>query len=269
MLLGRPVRTREVPLSDIITLWIGDSLGAIERACLRSMLRQGHRVALYCYTEVAGVPPAVELRDASRILPRAAIPQSWSDRSDLYSDWFRYLIQKAGLGTWLDLDVYLLAPIDMERAYLFGEYAPRKINGAVLRLPADSPILDALLKQFETGAVPIGPLPLLTQVPTLYRKLTMGISHLAKTPFGATGPFALTGFAGRFGVSDEALPQEVFYPTPWRNAAWIVDPAIRVEDQITDRTVAVHLWNECIRGYKHSQAPEGSFLERLQREGRL
>jgi hypothetical protein len=225
-------------------------------------------VALYCYREVAGVPEGVELRDAAPILPFSSIPKTWSNRSDLYSDLFRYHVQRRGLGTWLDLDVYLLAPLDMQRPYLFGEYAPRKINGAVLRMPPDAPILAPLLEQFEKG-VRITCLPFLAQLPTLYRKMTMGISHLPKTPFGSTGPFAITGLAPRYGLSREALPQEVFYPVHWRSAGWIVDPANRLEDLITERTVAIHLWNECIRGYKHSEPPEGSFLERLHQEGRL
>src|SRR5690349_7920416 len=36
-------------VADCVTLWIGESLGAVERACLRSVLRQGHSLALYCY----------------------------------------------------------------------------------------------------------------------------------------------------------------------------------------------------------------------------
>jgi hypothetical protein len=78
----------------------------------------------------------------------------------------------------------------------------------------------------------------------------------------------LTEYVQRFGLKSEALPSDVFYPIPWRSAAWILDPSKRVEDLITERTVAVHLWNECIRGYKYSDPPAGSFLERLHREGR-
>jgi hypothetical protein len=32
--------------------------------------------------------------------------------------------------------------------------------------------------------------------------------------------------------------------------------------------VAVHLWNECIKGFKGDPAEQGSFLGRLQEEGR-
>jgi hypothetical protein len=254
-------------LTDIVTLWIGDSLGPIERACMRSMLRHRDHVVLYSYSDVAGVPEGVEIRDASPLIPRSSIPDSWAQRSDLYSDWFRYEVQKRGLGTWLDLDMYLLAPLPEQGDYLFGEYEPGKINGAVLRLPPDAPILDPLLEQFRSGVI-IGSLHWRTRLPALARKLVQGVDHLTTTPWGATGPFALTWFVPRFGLSDEALPPEVFYPVRWQDARWILDPKQRVEDKVTKQTVAIHVWNECIRDYKHKEAPEGSFLRRLQDEGR-
>lgn len=53
----------------------------------------------------------------------------------------------------------------------------------------------------------------------------------------------------------------------WEKADWILDPAVRLEEVVTERTVALHLWNECIKGFKGEPAPEGSFLYRLQQEG--
>ena len=253
--------------ADCVTLWVGDALGRLERACLKSVLRQGHSVALYCYAIPSDVPEGVRALDAETILPRAAIRPEWSSRSDLYSDWFRYLIQKRGLGTWLDLDVYLVAPLDLERPYLFGEYEPGKINGAVLRLPPDSPMLTPLLDQFDGKTVPRGML-LHQQLAGHMQKLVHGIYDLTNTRWGTTGPFALSKYVRDFGLSSQALPPEAFYPVPWRKAGWVADPSMRLEDFVTPKTMAVHLWNELLREIKHKPAPEGSFLARLQREGR-
>lgn len=263
----RPAMREGAVTTNIVNLWIGDSLGPIERACMRSVLRQGHRLALYCYRDVAGVPEGVEILDASAVLPESAFPADWATRSDLYSDWFRYEIQKRGLGIWLDLDIYLVAPLDLEAVHLFGEYEPGKVNGAVLRLPPDSPMLAALLEQFAPGVVPKA-LPWYRQAPIRARKLLTGNVDLSRTPWGTTGPHALTRFVRRFKLSSNALSPDVFYPAEWRNAAWIRDPAIHLDDMITERTVAVHLWNECIREFKSRPAPQGSFLARLQHEGR-
>ncbi|HEY4069931.1 MAG TPA: hypothetical protein VGM04_00045 [Sphingomicrobium sp.] len=213
------------------------------------------------------MPDGVETLDASAILAREAIRASWSNRSDIYSDWFRYEIQKRALGTWLDLDMYLVAPLDLDPPNLFGEYEPGKINGAVLRLPPESPMLPKLLEQFEEKTIPTS-MPFKRRLELGARRLIHDRVDLTRTPWGTTGPFALTEFVPKFGLGSEALPPEVFYPAPWQKAAWIADATVALEDFVTERTVAVHLWNELIKGIKNSPAPERSFLSRLQREGR-
>jgi Alpha 1,4-glycosyltransferase conserved region len=99
-------------------------------------------------------------------------------------------------------------------------------------------------------------------------EIVRGKVDLSRLPWGSTGPLALSALARRFEVSSQALAPEVFYPVSWREAGWIVDPGARIEDKVTDRTIAVHLWNECIKAYKNAPAPDGSFLNRLHDEGR-
>lgn len=249
-----------------VTFWEGDELGPVERACMRSVLRQGHPLSLYCYRQPAGVPEGVETRDASEILPPDRLFLHCGKSVAPFSDWFRYELQKRALGTWTDADVYLLAPLDTERSHLFGEEAPGRINNAVLRLPPGSPLLPPLLRIFEARTTPPW-LPWRHYLPTRLRELTTGEIDLSRLPWGSTGPIALTAVARQFGVDGEACPPEVLNPVSWREAAWVRDPAIRLDDVITDRTVAIHLWNECIKGFKNQAAPHGSFLERLQWEG--
>ena len=243
-------------------MWIGDRLGPVERACLRSVVRQGHSWALYCYAPPAGIPEGVEVRDAVEILPESALFRHRSGSFALFADWFRYELLLRGLGTWVDTDVYLLAPLDGEREYLFGEQHAGLINNAVLRLPPESPMLPQLLRPFREGTAPAG-LPLRSQL----KRLVPGQAELADLPWGSTGPHALTALARRFGLASEALPPDVFYPVPWQRAEGIRDPSLQLSDMVTERTVAVHLWNERIRGFKDQPAPEGSFLHRLQKEG--
>jgi hypothetical protein len=252
---------------DCVTLWIGDSLGALERACIRSVLRQGHRLALYCYREPAGTPEGVGLRDAAEILPEQSAFRHRSGSAGPFSDWFRYELQRRGLGTWIDTDVYLLAPLDGLHPHLFGEQEPGLINNAVLRLPADSPLLSDLLGPFEQRTTPKW-LPWSSYLRSRARELVKGSADPSRLPWGSTGPHALTAAARKHGVSSEAMPTEVFYPVPWQQADWLLDPSLTLDDMVTERTVAVHLWNECIRRLKDPPAPAGSFLRRLQDEGR-
>jgi hypothetical protein len=263
--------------ADCVTLWIGDSLGPVERACMRSVLRQGHQMALYCYSEPEGVPAGVELRDAAEILPEAAIVRHESGSIAIFADWFRYELQRRGLGTWVDADNYLVAPLDMERPYLFGRQivTPDRpwrrrqrtsIAIGVLRLPADSPMLAGLLGQFDGRSAPDW-LSWTSNLRGKIQKRLRGRSDVSRLPWGATGPFAITALAERHGLASQALSVEAFNPAPWYEARWILDPAITLDHVVTERTVGVHLWNECIKGFKNGRAPSGSFLERLHREG--
>jgi hypothetical protein len=249
-----------------VSLWIGDALGPVERACLRSVVRKGHPLSLYCYGPVAGVPERVEVRDASEIIPEEAIFRQPSGSVGHFADWFRYEVQKRGLGTWIDTDLYLLAPLDGDSPFLFGQQQPGVVNNGVLRLPQDSPVIAELLRPFEEGTTPTW-LPWRTYIRARWRQLLSGKADFGRLPWGSTGPYALTPLIRKAGLLSEALPPDVFYPVPWQRAGWILDPDLKLERMVTRRTIAIHLWNECIRGFKDEPAPEGSFLQRLHREG--
>ena len=250
-----------------VSLWIGERLGPVERACLRSVLRQGHALSLYCYGEPIGIPERVEVRDASEILPESAVVRHRNGSVAPFCDWFRYELLKRGLGTWIDTDMYLLQPLDGGAEYLFGEERPGVINNAVLRLPASSPVLDELLAPFK-GTMPAWLAPRYRLTSQLRKWLGGGVD-VGTMPWGTTGPAALTAAAARFGLSSLAWPPALFYPVRWQRAEWILGPSIDLQEMVTHSTVGIHLWNECIKGFKNDPAPHGSFLERLQREGAL
>lgn len=247
--------------------WYGASLGPVERACIRSLIRHGSSLALYTYREVAGVPQGVEIRDAATILPEGCLFLHRRTGSPApFADWFRYVLQKQGAGTWVDLDLYFVAPLDAEHPYLFGWQEPGVINNAVLRLPPDSPLTALLLGMFQ-GSRMIPGLSLRQAVRDRLNRLLSPESRLELLPWGATGPTSLTALARKLGLAGHAVPAEVFYPVPWRRADWIADPAIPLERVVGPRTVAVHLWNAQIAHLKREAPPAGSFLARLMAEG--
>ena len=254
-------------MTECVTLWIGDTLGPVERACLRSVLRQGHQVTLYCYRVPHGIPEGIRVGNAAEILPETAIFYHRRGSVAIFSDWFRYELQCRGAGTWIDTDLYLIAPLSGDEEYLFGEQEPRLINNAVLRLPKSSPILPGLLKPFRQGTTPQW-LPLRNFVASRARELVCGRTDLARLPWGSTGPDALTALVHKYQLGSRAQPPDAFFPIPWQKADWIRDPTLALEQITTRRTIAVHLWNECIRTFKNEAAPKGSFLWRLQQEGR-
>lgn len=250
----------------LVTLWIGPRLGRVERACLRSALRQGHGVTLYCYDVPEGVPEGVAIADAAAILPVDRIVRHRSGSPSLFSNLFRYELQRRALGTWIDADLYLLRSIDGERPTLFGLQDEATINGAVLRLPPDSPLLPPLIALFDEREVPFWLNPAERAAAEQGRDAD-GRLRLSNLPWGVAGPRALTALARRTGLFGKALPCPVFYPVPYQRAAWIRSPVIPLERVVGTTTVAVHLWNELIRGFKDEPATAGSFLARLQAEG--
>lgn len=231
-------------------------------------MRQGHPLALYCYQTPAGVPRGVEVRNAAEIIPSERVFRHRSGSFAPFSDWFRLELQRRELGTWLDTDIYLLRPLDSSRDYLFGMESAEVANNAVLRLPGDSRLLTALLEPFERSATPPW-LPLRAYVAGRARDLVRGGADMSRLPWGTTGPHGLTVLARQLGLLAQALPADVFYPVNWQRADWIIDPSVSLGSVITERTVCVHLWNECIKEFKDEAAPEGSFLHRLHSEGAL
>jgi hypothetical protein len=249
-----------------LTLWIGPKLGRVERACLRSLMRQGHRVALYCYRPVEGVPAGVELRDGATILAEDRIIRHRSGSVALFANWFRYELMRHGPGIWVDTDQYLIAPIVPRRPHLFGWQDTDMIANGVLRIPEDSPLLGELIEIFEERTIPFW-LPRRERIAAWLRRLATGRTGLSRMPWGSAGPHALTAIARKHGKLDEALAPSVFFPVHYRHADWIRDPARPLEAVLKADTVGVHLWNERIRTWKEEPAPAGSFLARLHAEG--
>lgn len=255
-----------LPPTPLVSLWIGEALGPVERACLRSALRHGHRVALYGYSPPKGVPEGVELRDAAAILPESAIIRHRGGSPSLFSNRFRYELLERSLGTWIDCDVYFVAPLTDSGDHVMGEQGKGTIASGILRLPAGSPLLADLRALFDQPSVP----PWLAWRPRLaahLHRFVTGRTDLSRMPWGSAGPEALTWLARRHGVADRALPASRFYPVHWTDAAWLLDPARPLESVVRPDTVAVHLWNERLRKFDLAAAPEGSFAARLLAEG--
>ena len=246
------------------SLWIGAKLGAVERACLLSILRQGHPVRLWCYSIPEDVPPGVRLADAAKVLPATSIIRHRDGSPALFANRFRYELQRSGAGPWIDCDMYLLRAIpDVD--CLLAPQDDRVINPSVLRLPSDCPIIPPLLEQFEEKRVP-GWISLPARAAAYWRLATTGRTGLSLMPWGSAGPHAITALARKYGLAPLALPARAFHPVHWRHADWIRDPAVRVEDVVGKQTIGIHLWNERIKHFKDQPAAADSFLSRLQAE---
>lgn len=130
-------------LAVINFIWIGNSLGDIHAACIRSFVRHGHRVLFHCYEDVVDLPVGVEKHDANKLLPISRMIRVPNGSPAVFCDLLRYEVQAQQLGLYVDCDMYCLQPIE-DREYMFGWESDDYINGAVLKLPSGSSALEEL-----------------------------------------------------------------------------------------------------------------------------
>lgn len=248
-------------------LWIGETLHEINAACLRSFVLAGHRTILHCYDAPRNVPPGVEVFDASALMPRERIVCYKSDGSpSLFSNLYRLKILEAGMGLYVDCDVFCLKPIP-QGDYIFGYQADTELNGAVLKLPPESGMLREALKM-TIDPYYIAPW-LKNRKRQRYRlRKAIGLPiHISRYSWGKLGPEAITYFAREAGVIHHAAPVDVFYPVHYDRVAMLLDPSLSLVDIVTPRTLCVHLFDKMLMKRLGTRpipagSPLGQMLER-------
>ena len=250
------------------SLWIGEQLGYIEKLTLASALSVGHSITLYSYApeKLRGVPGGVEVRDANQVVPYQTLAHYFEGGSAaLGTDFFRYAMQAKGLGYWVDLDLYFIRPIDFDDEYVFGWEHETSINGAVLRLPADSGMVRELCDIPHMNWLPpfYGP-----RKAAIYywRRLTEGDMRPENYRWGTFGPMFLTYLARKYGVAQRAKERSVFYPVTHHHWKLLCGPPEFVKAELTKETRTVHLWRSVLIRVMGSSPPRGSYLEALCRD---
>lgn len=231
-------------LPEIVTFWHGP-MDALRQTCLRSQLAAGHKVTVYSFDTIPGLPVGVENADAEAILPHAFSerlrpPQpdgSWRDWTILqFSDFFRMRLMAKGLGLWLDADVLLLRPIEIDSAKpYFAWERPRQLGNSVIYLPAEHGIVRAFEELMEQEELTPNWLSVRHRVTFMMRRLRGGSNRLSDIRVAIYGPAALTALARRTGELQNALPKQSFYAVhaepklffdPSSYLGLVTDPAI-------------------------------------------
>jgi len=229
---------------DVVTFWHGP-LDALRQTCLRSQLAAGHKVTVYSFGSVPGLPEGIGEADAEAILPRAFSERlrpsqtdgSWRDWTVLqFSDFFRMRLMRRGAGLWLDADVLLLKPVAIDPTKPFFAWErPRQLGNSVLYLPPDDPIVSAFEKLLKQRELTPDWLALRHRLTFALRRLRGRSKRLSDIRVAIFGPAALTALARRAGEAHFALPKKSFYAVhadpkrffePSDFSALIGDPAI-------------------------------------------
>jgi hypothetical protein len=229
---------------DVVTFWHGP-LDRLRQTCLRSQVAAGHKVTVYSFDTIPGLPNGVANAEAEAILShvfaerlRPSQPDgSWRDWTTLqFSDFFRMRLMAERAGLWLDADVLLLKPIDIDPTKPFFAWErPRQIGNSVLYLPPDDPIVTAFAELMDQEELTPDWLSLRHRLTFALRRLRGSSNRLSDIRVAIFGPAALTALASRSGSAREALPKKSFYAVhaepkhffePSDFAALINDPGI-------------------------------------------
>ena len=259
------VRTREVG-----TLWIGGALSWMEILCLKSFVDAGQKITLFSYEDIPNVPEGVIRRDGREIIDTDNFMKyEKKDSFALFADLFRLHMIKACPGMiWIDTDVYCHQPMTYESDYVFGFELPggERVNNAILGMPADSALLEAMISfTNDHYAIPEFLKPKLQEE---YRAAAAQGApvHVSQQPWGVWGPMMVTHFVHKLGLLDKVQPMEAFYPVPFPERTRMIRKAEKVEARFTPATTAVHLWalNKRELGLRFNGVPRaGSYLAKI------
>lgn len=257
-------------LREVGMLWIGGSLSWMEQLCLKSFVDHGQKITLFSYEDIPNVPSGVIRRDGREVIDTDNfLKYEKKDSFALFADLFRlHMIAKNPGMIWCDTDVYCLRPMDYETHYVVGFELPgeHRVNNAVLGLPADSALLQAMLNYTDDHfAIPPFVKPKLQDE---YRKAAADGHpvHVSQQPWGVWGPLMVTHFIHDLGLADRVMPLDAFYPVTFPDRLKFLRPASVVEEMLTPRTTALHLWasNKRELGLRHNGLPPaGSYLDKL------
>lgn len=258
---------------SVNSLWCSNDLNWIAHACLKSFVRHGHDVRLYCYCNVGNVPNGVTIMDARDILPEKAqfqfhgvLAEEQIGSYAPFSDHFRYILMTKSSGIWVDSDMYCIKPFDFDQEYVFARENEKIIGNAVLRFPRNSKIckglIDLLTPPYEIPPW-VGPI----KRKKALEKLNGAPFHPGSLTYAAYGPPAVTYFAKEHQAEHHVMPKEVFYPVHFTETDQFSKMPYDVESVLTDETYAIHLWYSQLKQRINGTPPKGSFLHRLWLEG--
>ena len=204
---------------EIVTFWHGP-LDALRLTCLRSQVAAGHKVTVYSFDPLGQLPDGVGNAEAEAILPHAFAEKLrptgpdgvWRDWTTLqFSDFFRMQLMARNEGLWLDADVLLLKPVEIDPAKpYFAWERPHQLGNSVLYLPSGDPILAAFTALMQQDTLTPDWMKRWHRLRFAFRKL-FGAKRPSDIRLAIYGPPALTALAKRTGETHYALPKKSFY----------------------------------------------------------
>ncbi|MFX0540777.1 hypothetical protein ACEWPM_003460 [Roseovarius sp. S4756] len=257
-------------LPTIAMFWEGPPPGFVERLCMTSFRDAGHRVVVFSYGGLEGLPDGVEQASANDVLPQPGtiVRHERTGSPAVHSDKFRYHLLAGNDGIiWSDTDAYCLRPFEPTQGYFFGRETDKIVASGVMALPAGSPTLRSLIEFCEDEyAIPPWMMPRHRRE-MKERAANGDPMHVSEMPWGAWGPKALSHFLREHDEFRFALEPHVLYPVPFEDRRDYFRDAAKTWKRVRDDTVSIHFYGRRVRARLHNRfagtPPEGSILAEL------
>jgi len=212
-------------------LWIGASLGRMERLSIKSFLANGHQYHLYVYEPIKHIPKGVVVQDANAIIPSCEIfayakgPGKGSFAA--FSNIFRYQLLCERGGWWADLDVVCLRPFDFPAAYVFGyenlKNGKMQVGSAVFKVPQECQFIKDCLQESRSA-------------------------NRKDLRWGQIGPELMDRKVRAYLLEHFVMPSFCFYPINyWEKDQEVSELSSDRSAEIQNKAFAIHLWNEMWR----------------------
>ncbi|RDJ35191.1 MAG: hypothetical protein DWQ19_10230 [Crenarchaeota archaeon] len=206
-------------MNVVQSLWIGESLGRMEVACIKSFLRLGYEYHLYTYDDLANIPEGTTILDGNEILSKERIfkyqgPKRLGGGSySGFSNYFRFNLLRIKGGIWVDADVYCLKRLPKVEDYLLVRHDDRNITAGIIQCPVNCEFANYCCEVCDS-----------------------------KDPnviiWGETGPRLVKKAVKELGLGELVRPHEMFFPIHWVNLRRFL------ENTPLGDAYTIHFWNE-------------------------
>lgn len=207
-------------------LWIDGQLNSLQLLCIKSFLANGHEFHLYSYNADINAPSGTVVKSAGEVIPQPEI--FVDDRGSLcsFADLFRYELLYVTGGVWVDMDMVCQRSFDFDSDFVFSSellnYSHPVINIGGLKVPPRSEIMHFAVQSARA---------VLAKSDTVQ----WGILGL---------PVLKAYIAANREYSVYMYPPQTFCPVPPYCFKMLFADVLL---SFTQRTYAVHFWNEMLR----------------------
>jgi len=131
---------------DINCVWIGESLSIMEKLSILLAIKAGYRVILWTNNFFNDIPECVVQKNIPdnilkptgfKGVPHGGIPNGGIGSYSHWSDYFAFTVLQETGGHWMQLDLAITAPLNLNKSYAFTGWK-HQISPVFMKIPKNS-----------------------------------------------------------------------------------------------------------------------------------